>query len=61
MAVRKPLVVVNGTVGEVPAGDVVAGNVIVQQTDPGMTNRGMWWQTDGAGNLVTLWVETAGA
>lgn len=57
MAVRKALVNVAGTVREVPAGDVVASNVFVQQTNPGQTNPGMWWETDGSGNLVTLWVE----
>lgn len=34
-----------------------SGNVFIQQENPNMTEPGMWWETDAAGELVTLWIE----
>lgn len=33
-------------------------SVFIQQTNPGISGKGIWWETDASGNLVTLWVET---
>jgi len=46
-----------------PPGPGGAGstNLYIQDTNPNMTEPGVWWETDGAGNLETLWVETDGA
>lgn len=42
-----------------PAG---ISNLFIQQAAPITTELVyQWWETDGAGNLVTLWVETNGA
>lgn len=42
----------------------LGSRVYVQQNAPGDVPAGvdyMWWETDGAGSLVTLWVETNGS
>lgn len=38
----------------------VAGdrNVFIQETDPALAVPYVWFQTDGSGNLVTLWINT---
>lgn len=33
-------------------------NLFVQETDPGLTMNGIWVETDGSGNVVTMWIET---
>jgi hypothetical protein len=37
-------------------------NLVIQQVAPTTTEPVyQWWETDGSGNLVTLWIETNGA
>lgn len=62
MTSRRPLVAVSGDLREMPSGDVVdptalpPENVFIQQTDPALATPYIWYQVDGTGALVTIWV-----
>ena len=61
MAVRKPLVLINGVKQELPVGDTLVGvqlPLFIQATAPVVTGNYMWVQTNYlvAGG-ITFWIE----